>query len=76
MLKSTDERVRAAAIEVLRFNTDKIKNGTDIIAQAANDKSGRVRMEAMVASTWLEKPSLLIKKCLANIEKKPNGRCL
>jgi mono/diheme cytochrome c family protein/glucose/arabinose dehydrogenase len=69
LLKSKDERVRAAAVEVLRFNTDKIKNGTDIITQAANDKSGRVRMEALVASTWLDKP--IGQKVLKNLEKTP-----
>jgi glucose/arabinose dehydrogenase/mono/diheme cytochrome c family protein len=69
LLKSTDEKVRAAAVEVLRFNTNKIKNGTDIIAQAANDKSGRVRMEALVASTWLG--SSILEKVLNNIEKNP-----
>lgn len=69
LLKSKDEKVRAAAVEVLRFNTDKIKNGADMIAQAANDKSGRVRMEALVASTWLGKTTK--EKALKNIEKKP-----
>jgi mono/diheme cytochrome c family protein/glucose/arabinose dehydrogenase len=69
LLKSQNEKVRAAAIEVLRFNTDKIKNGADIIAQAANDKSGRVRMGALVASTWLDKP--IGEKVLKNLEKQP-----
>lgn len=69
LLKSKDERVRAAAVEVLRFNTDKIKNGTDMIVQAANDKSGRVRMESLVASTWLEKN--VFQKVLNNIPKNP-----
>lgn len=69
LLKSKDERVRAAAVEVLRFNTDKIKNGTDMIVQAANDKSGRVRMESLVASTWLEKN--IFQKVLGNIQKNP-----
>ena len=69
LLKSNDESVRAAAVEVLRFNTDKIKNAPDMIVEAANDKSGRVRMEAMVASTWLEKPTF--QKALANIQKNP-----
>ena len=69
LLKSKDERVRAAAVEVLRFNTDKIKNATDMIVQAANDKSGRVRMEAMVAGTWLDKTTF--QKVLKNIEKNP-----
>ena len=69
LLKSTDEKIRAAAVEVLRFNTDKIKNGQEIIAQAANDNSGRVRMEALVASTWL--PKSINEKVLANMEKKP-----
>jgi mono/diheme cytochrome c family protein/glucose/arabinose dehydrogenase len=74
LLKSNNEKVRAAAIEVLRFNTDKIKNGADIIAQAANDKSGRVRMEALVASTWLDKP--IGEKVLKSLEKQPMDAAL
>ncbi len=69
LLKSKDERVRAAAIEVVRFNTDKIKDATDMIVQAANDKSGRVRMESLVGSTWLDKS--VLQKVLKNIEKLP-----
>ena len=69
LLKSKDERVRAAVLEVARFNTDKIKDGTDIIAKAATDKSGRVRMEALVASTWLGKP--FREKVLKNLGKMP-----
>jgi mono/diheme cytochrome c family protein/glucose/arabinose dehydrogenase len=69
LLKSKNETVRLAAVEVLRFNTDKIKNGTELIAKAAGDKSSRVRMEALVASTWLGKSTT--DKALKTIESKP-----
>ncbi len=74
LLKSKDERVRAAAVEVLRFNMDKIKNAKEMIVQAANDKSGRVRMEALVASTWLDKP--IVEKVLKNVETLPMDNTL
>lgn len=67
LLKSKNEKVRAAALKVVRHNADKIKNAGDIIVQAANDKSGRVRMEALTAATWL--PGLTTEKVLKNIEK-------
>jgi mono/diheme cytochrome c family protein len=69
LLKSKNETVRLAAVEVLRFNTDKIKNGTELIEKAAGDNSSRVRMEALVASTWLGKSTT--DKVLKTIESKP-----
>jgi mono/diheme cytochrome c family protein len=55
LLKSPDYRVRAATVKVLRYNGHRIKNQTELLAKAANDPHGRVRMEAMVAGSWLDK---------------------
>jgi mono/diheme cytochrome c family protein len=56
LLQSSDERIRAAAVHVSRFVDSKTMNKPQIFIKAANDKSGRVRMEALAASTWLDKP--------------------
>jgi mono/diheme cytochrome c family protein len=74
LLKSKNEKVRAAAVQAVRHNVDKIKNAPDIIVQAANDKSGRVRMEALTAGTWLPKP--IRETVLKNIEKQPKDDLL
>jgi mono/diheme cytochrome c family protein/glucose/arabinose dehydrogenase len=55
LLKSPDYRVRAATVKVVRYNGHRIKNQTELLAKAANDPHGRVRMEAMVAGSWLDK---------------------
>ena len=69
LLKSKDERVRAAAVHVARFNGKYLNNQAAIFENAANDKSGRVRLEAMVASTWLNKSDA--QSIMRNIEKHP-----
>ncbi len=55
LLKSPDYRVRAAAVKVLRYTGHQIKNQAELLANAANDPHGRVRLEAMVAGSWLDK---------------------
>ncbi len=45
---------RAAAVSVLRFNPEKIPAATDLLMQAARDPHGRVRLEAIVAASWLD----------------------
>lgn len=49
-----DERVRAAAVKVLRYVGHQIPDQPKMLVKAASDESGRVRLEAMVASTWLK----------------------
>ncbi|MGI9240311.1 MAG: DUF7133 domain-containing protein, partial [Verrucomicrobiales bacterium] len=53
LLNSEDHRIRAAAVRVARFNDHKLANLAEIISQAANDDHGRVRLEAVVAATYL-----------------------
>ncbi|TAE24254.1 MAG: dehydrogenase [Cytophagales bacterium] len=70
LLKSPDYRVRAAAVRVARFNEHKLgANLPALLIEAAYDPQGRVRMEAMVASTWL--PEAGKQQVLATIEKQP-----
>jgi mono/diheme cytochrome c family protein/glucose/arabinose dehydrogenase len=69
LLKANDEKVRAAATRVLRYTGHQVKNQVELLKNVANDKHGRVRLEALVASTWLSKPNELAIR--ANIEKNP-----
>jgi mono/diheme cytochrome c family protein/glucose/arabinose dehydrogenase len=69
LLKANDEKIRAAATRVLRYTGHQVKNQVELMKQSANDKNGRVRLEALVASTWMNKPNELAVR--ANIEKNP-----
>jgi glucose/arabinose dehydrogenase/mono/diheme cytochrome c family protein len=55
LLKSKDHRIRSAAARVLRFNLNKVANRKALLLEAANDSHGRVRMEAIVAASFLNK---------------------
>ena len=58
-LTALDHRVRAAAVKVLRYNTQGIANANELLSVAAADEHGRVRLEALVAASWLDKESAL-----------------
>lgn len=55
LLAVKDHRVRAAAVRVLRFNTFAIADHAALLDAAATDKHGRVRLEAMIAASYLDK---------------------
>ena len=55
LLKANDFRARAAAVRVLRYTGHQIDNQVDLLLKSANDPHGRVRLEAMVAGSWLDK---------------------
>ena len=55
LLKAKDYRVRAAAVRVLRYNTDVVADHQAMLLQAAADVHGRVRMEAVNAGSWIGK---------------------
>ena len=58
LLESSDHRIRAAAVRVLRFNMDKnpfFVNRKKMLLNAANDAHGRVRMEAVVAASFVNR---------------------
>jgi len=55
MLNAKDYRARAAAVHVLRYTGHQVADQTDLLMQAARDEHGRVRLEAIVAASWLEK---------------------
>ena len=53
LLQSTDFRVRSAAVRVLRYNHHRISDAAALLKKAAGDEHGRVRLEAVVAASWL-----------------------
>ncbi|MEM1326359.1 MAG: PVC-type heme-binding CxxCH protein [Bacteroidota bacterium] len=55
LLKAKDHRVRAAAVRTLRYVGHQIDNQAELLQQAAADPHGRVRLEAVVAASWLPK---------------------
>ena len=44
LLKSSDYRIRAAAMNVLRFHFSSVPEAKELLTNAANDIHGRVRM--------------------------------
>jgi mono/diheme cytochrome c family protein/glucose/arabinose dehydrogenase len=53
LLAASDFRARAAAVRVLRYNTHRIADHAALLEKAAADEHGRVRLEAVVAASWL-----------------------
>jgi mono/diheme cytochrome c family protein/glucose/arabinose dehydrogenase len=51
LLKAKDFRVRAAAIEVLRFTGHQVKDQAELLMQAVQDENSRVRLGAIVAAS-------------------------
>ena len=51
-LNHEDHKVRSGAVRVLRYTYDKIPNSHDLFMKAAVDMHPRVRLEAIVASSW------------------------
>ena len=54
LLQATDFRARAAAVRVLRYAGHQIADQAELLMQAAADDHGRVRLEAIVAASWLD----------------------
>lgn len=69
LLKSEDHRARAAATRVLRYTGHQVTNQTELLKAAAEDQNGQVRMEAVVAASWLPQTEGL--DVLAVAETKP-----
>lgn len=55
LLNAKDFRARAAAVRVLRYAGYQIENQVNLLMDAAQDEHGRVRLEALVAASWLDK---------------------
>ena len=55
VMSAHDFRARAAAVRVVRYNGHLLENQTELLKRAAADEHGRVRLEAIVAASWLDK---------------------
>ena len=54
VMNADDFRARAAAAHVLRYTGHQVSDQTALLTQAAADEHGRVRLEAIVAASWLD----------------------
>lgn len=72
LLDSRDHRVRAAVVRVLRYTGHQVKDQVALLKKAVQDPHGRVKLEAIVAASWLEKESgLAVLKEAAGSAPKP-----
>jgi len=55
LIKAKDYRIRAAAVEVVRFAGNELPDKAALLMAAAKDDNGRVRIEAITAASWLSK---------------------
>ncbi|MDG1139392.1 MAG: c-type cytochrome [Opitutales bacterium] len=55
LLDSKDHRVRAAAANVFRFHINSVPQHKSILNKLANDPHGRVRLTAVIASSYLNR---------------------
>lgn len=72
MLQAKDFHARAAAVRVLRYNTHRIADHVALLEKAAVDPHGRVRLEAIVAASWLpENDNAAARKIVDIASKRP-----
>ena len=69
VLKAKDYHARAAAVRVVRYTGHQVADQAALLTQAARDENGRVRLEAIVAASWLGKEKGL--PILAEAKKHP-----
>ena len=69
LLEARDFHVRAAAVRELRYNTHRIADHAALLEKAAADAHGRVRLEAIIAGSWLN--NAVGKKVVAIAAEKP-----
>lgn len=74
LLEAKDHRVRAAAIDVLRYSGHQIKNQASLLQINATHGSARVRLHTAVAASWLTPEKGL--PILAEIAKHPTDKWL
>lgn len=69
MLTAKDYHARAAAVQVLRYTGHQVKDQADLLMQAVRDDNSRVRLDAIVAASWIGPEKGL--PILAEAAKKP-----
>ncbi|MBO0952802.1 PVC-type heme-binding CxxCH protein [Fibrella forsythiae] len=69
VLKAKDYHARAAAVQVVRYTGHQVPDQAALLMQAARDENSRVRLDAIVAASWIGKEKGL--PILAEAAKKP-----
>ncbi|GAB3988528.1 GDSL-type esterase/lipase family protein [Spirosoma daeguense] len=69
VLKAKDYHARAAAVQVVRYTGHQVADQADLLMQSARDDNSRVRLDAIVAASWIGKEKGL--PILAEAAKKP-----
>lgn len=69
VMQSGDYHARAAAVRVVRYSGHQIQDEEGLLTKAAADEHGRVRLEAIVAASWLDRETGL--RILAEAAKHP-----
>lgn len=69
LLKAKDYHARAAAVQVLRYTGHQVLDQAALLMQAVKDENSRVRLDAIVAASWIGKEKGL--PILAEAKKKP-----
>ena len=69
VLKAKDYHARAAAVQVVRYTGHQVADQADLLMQAVRDDNSRVRLDAIVAASWIGKEKGL--PILAEAHKKP-----
>lgn len=59
LIEAKSYKARAVAVRYLRYNGEKISNSLFLLKNVIKDSHGRVRLEAMVAASWLPKEEAL-----------------
>lgn len=54
LLRAEDYHVRAAAVRVVRYTGHQLEDQDQLLMEAVKDPHGRVRLEAIVAASWLD----------------------
>src|SRR5436190_8231485 len=55
LMDSKDYRVRAACVDVIRYNGHRLADQAELLKKAARDPHGRVKLCAIVAASWIGK---------------------
>ncbi len=55
LLKAKDYHARAAAVQVLRYTGHQVLDQAALLMQAVKDENSRVRLDAIVAASWIGK---------------------
>jgi putative heme-binding domain-containing protein len=74
LMDSKDFRVRAACVDVIRYNGHRLHDQIELLKKSARDPHGRVKLCAIVAATWIGKDAGLA--VIAEAEKTAEGDAL